>query len=331
MMSPTHTLMLAEAGAHGLTAASRAALGGAQPLQPLTVLVVGPDEEAVLRAAAEAAALEGVQRVLRLEPAPPAGAAEALAHALVQGVRTLGATHLVAASTLLGRSVLPYAAGLLEVAPLSEVIGVIDASTFERPIHAGSGIARLRSEEPVQVLTLRASAFSAPARRGANEAAPIEPVAWVGPVPAAASHLPASEPTGEAQVPLVGARAVVSGGRGVGSPEGYERLRPLARALGAALGASRAAVDSGFADASRQVGQTGQSVAPELYVALGISGAIQHWAGMKDSRLIVAVNTDAEAPIFQFADIGLVADLFTALPTLEQGLPASAGLGREAS
>jgi electron transfer flavoprotein alpha subunit len=239
---------------------------------------------------------------------------------LVHGLRELQATHLVAASTLLGRSVLPRAAALLDLMPLSEIVAIVDAHTFERPVHAGAAIARLRSDDPVHVIGLRGSAFAPPATR-AGAPAPIERINWPAHTVASATVVERRVQAGEGLPSLSGARIVVSGGRGVGSAEGYAQLQPLARSLGAALGASRAAVDSGFAEASQQVGQTGQSVAPDLYLAMGISGAVQHWAGMKDSKLIVAVNKDPEAPIFQFADLGLVADLFEVLPELEAGLP----------
>lgn len=313
------TLCLVECSAAGLTDAGRSVLGGAAALAPLTVLLVGEGLEA---AAEQSARLEGVARVL-LPPAAPAGgwSAETLAALLVHGLHELQATHLVAASTLLGRSVLPRVAALLDVMPLSEIVAIVDSHTFERPVHAGAAIARLRSEDRVHVLGLRGSAFAPPATR-ADAPAPIERVGWPASATSSATVLERRVQADDGLPSLSGARIVVSGGRGVGSAEGYARLQPLARSLGAALGASRAAVDSGFAEASQQVGQTGQSVAPDLYLAMGISGAVQHWAGMKDSKLIVAVNKDHEAPIFQFADLGLVADLFEVLPVLESGLPA---------
>ncbi len=314
-------LCLVECGPAGLTTAGLATLGGAAPLGPLTVLLAG---EGAAAAAPQAAGLARVARVLVPSFTAAGWTAEPLAAALVHGVQTLGATHLVAASTLLGRSALPRAAALLDVMALSEVVAVIDGDTFERPVHAGAGIARLRLSGPVRVIGLRASAF-APAACRDDAPAPVEAIDWPTDVPAAARFMAHRPAVTDGLPPLAGARVVVAGGRGVGSAEGYARLLPLARQIGAAMGASRAAVDSGFAQASQQVGQTGQSVAPDLYLAFGISGAVQHWAGMKDSRCIVAINKDAEAPIFQFADHGLVADLFEALPELQAHWPRRRG------
>lgn len=314
------TLVLVEGGPAGLTAPALAALGGAAALGPLTV-VVAADGEHAAAAAAHAAALAPVARVLVPRPQAAGGwTAEPLAAALLHGVHALRASHLVAASTLLGRSALPRVAARLDAMAVSEVVAIVDARTYERPVHAGAAIARVRCDDPVQVITLRASAYQPPPTRD-GAAAPVESVDWPQDAPAAAALMQRRPTASDGLPPLSAARVVVSGGRGVGSAEGYARLQPLARRLGAALGASRAAVDSGYAPASHQVGQTGQSVAPDLYVALGISGAVQHWAGMKDSRRIVAVNTDPEAPIFQFADVGLVADLFDVLPDLEAALP----------
>lgn len=318
-------LCLAECGPSGVLAPSLAALGGAAALAPLVVLVAG---DGAAEAALQAARLPGVVRVLVPAQAPAGAgwAAEPLAALLVHGVQALPATHLVAASTLLGRSVLPRAAALLDVMAVSEVVAIVDAGTYERPVHAGAALARVQPAGPVHVLGLRASAYAPPQPR-AGPPAPVETIDWPFDTPASATVLERRPAASDGLPRLSGARVVVSGGRGVGSAEGYARLQPLARRLHAALGASRAAVDSGFAQASQQVGQTGQSVAPDLYLAFGISGAVQHWAGMKDSRCIVAVNKDPEAPIFQFADLGLVADLFDVLPELEAGLPPTPGAG----
>jgi electron transfer flavoprotein alpha subunit len=311
-------LILAECAGGELSAASRAAIGGAAPLAPLTVLVCG---QAAAAAAQQAAGLHDVAAVYVLEVAA-AGAmprSEALAPLLVRLVRQLQSSHLVAAATHYARAVLPRAAALLDVMPLSEIVGIVDAATFVRPVHAGAGLMTLRSNDPCKVLTLRASAFM-PARAGGAAAVAVESLsldAVAGPV---AELVEVLRPSADGLPELGSARVVVSGGRGVGSAEGFARLQSLARLLGAALGASRAAVDAGYAPADSQVGQTGKSVAPDLYIACGISGAVQHLAGMKDAKVIVAINKDAEAPIFEVADFGLVGDLFEILPQLEAAI-----------
>jgi electron transfer flavoprotein alpha subunit len=315
-------LILAECAGGELSAASRAAIGGAAPLAPLTVLVCGDGAPA---AAQQAANLSHVGHVLVLEVASAGSSAsalprsEALAPLLVQQVRQFGSTHLVAAGTQYARAVLPRAAALLDVMPLSEVVRIVDESTFVRPVHAGAGLMTLRSNDACKVLTLRASAF-VPASAGAAAAAAIESLNLGDVTGPAAELIEVMRPSSDGLPELGGARIVLSGGRGVGSAEGYARLQSLARLLGASLGASRAAVDAGFAPANAQVGQTGKSVAPDLYIACGISGAVQHLAGMKDAKCIVAINSDKDAPIFEVADFGLVADLFEALPQLEAEL-----------
>jgi electron transfer flavoprotein alpha subunit len=240
---------------------------------------------------------------------------------LVEQRAQLGCTHIVAAGNAWTRSVLPRVAALLDVMALSEVVTIEDRTTYVRPVHAGSALMTLRLEDPVQILTVRSSAFEAP-HAHARAPAPVQAVVLRSTNERSASLLERRPSRQDGDIELVGARIVVSGGRGMGSAEGFERLRALARVLGAALGASRAAVDAGFAAADAQVGQTGKCVAPDLYIAIGISGAVQHWAGMKDSKVIVAINKDPEAPIFQFADYGLVADLFEVLPMLQQSIAA---------
>ncbi|MCA0242351.1 MAG: electron transfer flavoprotein subunit alpha/FixB family protein [Proteobacteria bacterium] len=294
-----------------------AALGAAQALGPLQVLACGPGAAA---AAAGLALLPQVQRVLVLE-APALPRAEAMAPWLAQQCAARGCTHLVATALAWPRALLPRTAALLDLMAVTEVVKIVDADTFVRPVHAGAALTTLRVPDALRILTVRASAFEPPQPQ-VREPAPVEAVA---PPPAesrSASALQRQLPQADGSVALIGARVVVSGGRGTGSAAGFDQLRPLAQALGAAVGASRAAVDAGYAPADRQVGQTGKSVAPELYFALGISGAVQHWAGMKDSKVIVAVNKDPEAPIFQFADYGLVADLFEVLPALQSGIAA---------
>jgi electron transfer flavoprotein alpha subunit len=233
----------------------------------------------------------------------------------------LGSTHILAAANAWTRGVISRVAALLDVMALSEIVRIIDDRTFVRPVHAGAALMTLRSEERVHLLTVRSSAFEPPVPH-AEAPAPIQALSAEQSDERSTSLLERMQPQQDGAVELIGARVVISGGRGTGSAEGFERLRPLANLLGAALGASRAAVDAGFASADSQVGQTGKSVAPELYIALGISGAVQHWAGMKDSKVIVAINKDPDAPIFQFADYGLVGDLFEILPRLQDVIAA---------
>lgn len=288
------------------------AVAAAAPLGPVTVLLVGAGAAA---AGAAAACLQGVARVLCvgeqvIDPPP-----ESLAPMLADQVRALAASHLVAAATPLSRATLPRLCAQLDVMQLSEVVAIEGPDTFVRPIYAGSALATLKSTDALKVLTVRVSAFPAAGVQPPAAAAVADAVA----PPPVAERL-AHHPRATTETDLADARVVVSGGRGMGSAAQYDLLRPLARTLNAALGASRAAVDAGYAPPERQVGQTGRIVAPEVYIAFGISGAVQHLAGMKDSRTIVAVNKDPEAPIFQVADIGLVADLFEVLPVLEQAL-----------
>jgi electron transfer flavoprotein alpha subunit len=261
-------------------------------------------------AAAEAATLEGVTAVLCVED-------PALGHRLAEPVAALIAslaadfTHIVAPATTHGKNVMPRVAALLDVMVVSDVSGIVDVETFERSVYAGNAIQTVRSTDPIKVLTVRASAF---APVGPGGGAPVEN--RVAPVDAGLSRWIADKIEASKRPDLASAKIIVSGGRGVGSQQNFAVVEALADRLGAAVGASRAAVDAGFAPNDWQVGQTGKIVAPELYVAVGISGAIQHLAGMKDSKIIVAINKDEEAPIFQVADYGLVADLFSAVPEL---------------
>ena len=286
--------------ANAVTAAAK--LGG-----EVHVLVAGD----ACRAAAEAVAkLAGVAKVLLCEaPHYAAGLPENLAALVVPLAR--GYTHVVAAAGAMTRSGLPRVAALLDVAMVSEIVAVESPDTFVRPIYAGSAFATVKSADAIKVLTVRATGF---------EAAPATGSAAVEALPAGPdtgrSRLAGRELTKSERPELAGARRVVAGGRGLGSAENFKLLEALADKLGAAIGASRAAVDSGYVSNDTQVGQTGKIVAPELYVAVGISGAIQHLAGMKDSKVIVAINKDPEAPIFQVADYGLAQDLFQALPEL---------------
>jgi electron transfer flavoprotein alpha subunit len=278
----------------------------------VTVLVAGHDAAG---AAAAAARVPGVARVLHADaPHYAEQLAEDLA-ALVTGIAA-GFQQIIAPATVFGRNVLPRVAALLDVAQISDVIAIDSADTFVRPIYAGNALARVQSIDPVKVLTVRPTAFDAAPGDGGTAA--IEPLA-AGPALGLTSFA-GRELTVSARPELADARVVISGGRGLQSSENFRLLEALADKLGAAIGASRAAVDSGFVPNDYQVGQTGKIVAPQLYIAVGISGAIQHLAGMKDSKVIVAINKDADAPIFQVADYGLVADLFQVIPELTQAL-----------
>ena len=301
-------LLIAEVNGGDLALdATAKALSAAKKLGPVTVLVAGAGVDA---AATAAAGLDGVARVLKADD-------PAYAHALAEPLSDLvlslagGVTHIVAPSTAAAKNALPRIAALLDVMILSDVTGVVDADTFERPIYAGNAIQTVKSADRVKVLTVRTASFEA---AGAGGSAPVEAASSAGDKGLSAwveDKVAASD-----RPELTSARIVVSGGRGVGSEDDFAIVTALADKLGAAVGASRAAVDSGYAPNDWQVGQTGKVVAPQLYIAVGISGAIQHLAGMKDSKVIVAINKDEEAPIFQIADYGLVADLFTAVPEL---------------
>ncbi len=300
-----------EAGAIKLP--SRAAIAAATQLGvEVHVLVVGGD---VAAAAAAAASIAGVAKVHTAEGALYAHAlAEPLA-ALIVGLAG-DHTHILAAATATGKNVLPRVAALLDVQPISDIVAVEGADTFVRPIYAGNALATVRSSDATRVITVRASAFDpAPAEGGTATIEAVTPAADPG-----LSRFVSAELSRSERPELAAARVVISGGRGMGSGENFSLLDPIADRLGAAVGASRAAVDSGFVPNDYQVGQTGKIVAPELYLAVGISGAIQHLAGMKDSKVIVAINKDADAPIFQVADYGLVGDLFAVLPELDAAL-----------
>ncbi len=224
-------------------------------------------------------------------------------------------SHIVTASTTTGKDIMPRVAALLDVAQISDIISVESADTFTRPIYAGNAIATVQSSDATKVVTVRSTGFDAAELSGSAEIASIDDVTAVG-----TSTVVGRELTVSARPDLSSADMVVSGGRGVGSAENFKIIESLADKLGAAVGASRAAVDAGYMPNDYQVGQTGKVVAPNLYIAVGISGAIQHLAGMKDSKVIVAINKDEEAPIFQVADFGLVADLFDAVPELVEAL-----------
>ena len=276
------------------------------------VLVTGAGVQAVAQQAAQAA---GVAKVL-VADAPVL--AEGLAENVAAQVLALaqGYSHILFAATANGKNVAPRVAAKLDVAQISDIIAVDSADTFERPIYAGNAIATVQSADPIKVITVRTTGFDPVAATGGQAAVEaVDAVADSG-----LSSFVGREVAKSDRPELAGATRVVSGGRGLGSAENFKLLDPLADKLGAAIGASRAAVDAGYAPNDWQVGQTGKIVAPQLYVAVGISGAIQHLAGMKDSKVIVAINKDAEAPIFGVADYGLVADLFQAVPELAGAL-----------
>ena len=301
-------LLIAEVNGGELSVDSTAkALTAAKQMGEVTVLCVGSD----CASAAEASAkLDGVSKVLCTQN-------DAYGHDLAEPVAALivslasDYSHIVAPSTSASKNILPRVAALLDVMVISEVTAVIDADTFERPIYAGNAIQTVKSTDTTKVATIRTSTFDATGEGGAASVTSIDAAgdpglsSWV------------EDKVAESDRPeLTSAGVVVSGGRGVGSQDDFKIIEDLADTLGAAVGASRAAVDSGYAPNDWQVGQTGKVVAPDLYVAVGISGAIQHLAGMKDSKVIVAINKDEEAPIFQVADFGLVGDLFDVVPQL---------------
>ena len=273
------------------------------------VLVAGSDCAAAAQAAAK---IDGVEKVRVADATHYVDqTAENVAALVIANAD--GYTHILAAATTFGKNMLPRVAALLDVAQISDIVAVKSADTFVRPIYAGNALATVRSRDAVKVITVRSTGFDAagPGRRRDSRI-----VASAGP-DLGLSKLTSRELTKSERPELGDAKIIVSGGRGSGNGENYHRLLdPLADKLGAALGASRAAVDAGFVPNDYQVGQTGKIVAPDLYIAVGISGAIQHLAGMKDSKVIVAINKDGDAPIFQVADYGLVADLFEALPEL---------------
>ena len=275
------------------------------------LLVAGENCE---NAVSAAAAIAGVTKVLVAD-------SSAYGHQLAENVAALVAeigkdySHILAAATTTGKNMLPRVAALLDVAQLSDVIAIESADTFVRPIYAGNAIATVQSTDAIKVLTVRGSAFAAAAEGNQAEVEKLDIIKNLQ-----VSSFIGEELTKSARPDLTAAKVIISGGRGMQNGENFAMLNGIADKLNAAIGASRAAVDAGFVPNDMQVGQTGKIVAPDLYIAVGISGAIQHLAGMKDSKVIVAINKDAEAPIFQVADYGLVADLFTVLPELEQQL-----------
>lgn len=289
------------------TVAAAQAIGG-----DITVLVAGAGCNDV---ANEAAKVAGVNKVLQADNA-------VYEHQLAENVALLvaelgkGYAHVLAPATTSGKNLMPRVAALLDVAQISDIMAVESADTFKRPIYAGNIIATVQSADAIKVITVRTTGFDPVAAEGGSAT-----VEAVDSAHDAGTSSFVSEEVAESDRPdLTSARIVISGGRGMQNGENFKLIEAVADKLGAAMGASRAAVDAGFVPNDMQVGQTGKIVAPDLYIAVGISGAIQHLAGMKDSKVIVAINKDEDAPIFQVADYGLVADLFTALPELEQAL-----------
>tara|TARA_B100000768_G_scaffold8052_2_gene8531 strand:- start:8361 stop:9290 length:930 start_codon:yes stop_codon:yes gene_type:complete len=305
-------LLIAEVNGNELSVDSTAkALTAAKQLGDVTVLCVG---SGCSDAAEAAAKLDGVSGVLCAQD-------EAYGHDLAEPVAALivslssNYSHIIAPSTSASKNIMPRVAALLDVMIISEVTAVVDADTFERPIYAGNAIQTVKSVDAIKVATIRTSTFDAAGEGGSASVTSINAVADPGLSVWVEDKVAASD-----RPELTSAGIVVSGGRGVGSEDDFKIVEALADKLGAAVGASRAAVDSGYAPNDWQVGQTGKVVAPNLYVAVGISGAIQHLAGMKDSKVIVAINKDEEAPIFQVADFGLVGDLFDIVPQLTEKL-----------
>ncbi len=291
--------------------ATAKAVTAAKQIGDVTVLCAGSSAAAAGEAAAK---IDGVSKVIVAEDA-------SLGHRLAESTAALIVSmagdydHIVAPATTDAKNVMPRVAALLDVMIISDASGVVDADTFERPIYAGNAVQTVKSSDAKKVITFRTSTFDAAGTGGSASIETISAVADPGLSSWLEDHVAASD-----RPELTSAGVVVSGGRGVGSEEDFALIEKLADKLGAAVGASRAAVDSGYAPNDWQVGQTGKVVAPQLYVAIGISGAIQHLAGMKDSKIIVAINKDEEAPIFQVADFGLVADLFEAVPELIEKL-----------
>ncbi|MCI4665583.1 MAG: FAD-binding protein [Neomegalonema sp.] len=311
-------LVLVEHDGAALNEATAKAVAAAKLMGgDIHLLCVGDGCGAIAEAAAK---LDGVAKVLHADDA-------AYANRLAEPIAALiasqagGYDHLVAPATASGKNIMARLAGLLDVMLISDISGVEGPDVFERPIYAGNALATVKSSDAKKVVTVRTASFQAV---GADGSAPVEALSATAET--GLSEFVGEEKSEADRPQLTSAKIIVSGGRALGSEENFALIEKLADRLGAAVGASRAAVDSGYAPNDYQVGQTGKVVAPDLYIAVGISGAIQHLAGMKDSRVIVAINKDEEAPIFQVADYGLVADLFTALPELEEEL-TKAGVG----
>jgi electron transfer flavoprotein alpha subunit len=307
------TLVIAEHDNQSVKSSTLHTVAAAQKIGgDITVLVAGNGADGAAKAAA---AIAGVSKVLHADGAQYAEQVAENVASLVTGLAG-GYDHILAPATAFGKNVAPRIAALLDVAQVSDITSVVSPDTFVRPIYAGNAMATVQSKDAKKVVTVRSTGFDAVAATGGSAA--VEKIG--AGADAGTTTVLGRELTKSDRPELTAARAVVSGGRGMGSAENFKLLEPLADKLNAAMGASRAAVDAGFAPNDWQVGQTGKIVAPDLYVAVGISGAIQHLAGMKDSRIIVAVNKDEEAPIFQVADYGIVGDLFQVLPEIAKEL-----------
>ncbi|KPF80794.1 electron transfer flavoprotein subunit beta, partial [alpha proteobacterium AAP38] len=308
-------LVVAEPSTGAVKKPTLTTLGAAAKIGGQThVLVAGSGVGEAAKAAASAA---GVAKALVADGAEYANPlAENFAPLVVAAVKAGGYSHVLFTATTFGKNLAPRVSALLDVQQISEISGVIDADTFERPIYAGNAIATVKSSDAIKVITVRGTAFEAAAETGGAGA--VEALSATG--EAGLSSFVSAELTKSERPELTSARVIVSGGRGMQSGDNFPMLDKLADKLGAAVGASRAAVDAGFVPNDYQVGQTGKIVAPELYIAVGISGAIQHLAGMKDSKVIVAINKDEEAPMFQVADYGIVGDLFKIVPELTEAL-----------
>ncbi|MBV8737912.1 MAG: FAD-binding protein [Alphaproteobacteria bacterium] len=307
-------LVVAEHDNHALKPATLNVLAAAKEIarNEVDIIVAGKDCRGVAAAAAQ---VPGVRRVLLAEDAAyEHGLAENLAPLVVKLAENY--SHVLAPATSAGKNLMPRVAALLDVMQISDISAVVAPDTFVRPIYAGNALATVQSKDPIKVITVRGTAF--PPGEATGGSAPIETVAATG--EAGLSQFVRAELSKSERPELTSARIIISGGRGMQSGDNFHLLEKVADRLGAAVGASRAAVDAGFVPNDYQVGQTGKIVAPELYIAVGISGAIQHLAGMKDSKVIVAINKDEEAPIFQIADYGLVGDLFKILPELADEL-----------
>ena len=305
-------LVIAEHDNAELKPATLNTVAAAAQLGDVDILVAGENCNAVANTAAKIA---GVGRVLKADAsALKTGLAENVAPLIVQ--LSSGYSHILAPATTNGKNIMPRVAALLDVAQISEITSVVSADTFVRPIYAGNAMATVQSADAIKIITVRTTGFDAAPAEGGSAA--LEDVSNI--TDAALSSFAGQELTVSERPELTSAKVVISGGRGMQSGENFPMLEKIADKLGAAVGASRAAVDAGFVPNDYQVGQTGKVVAPDLYIAVGISGAIQHLAGMKDSKVIVAINKDEEAPIFQVADYGLVADLFEAVPDLSAEL-----------
>jgi electron transfer flavoprotein alpha subunit len=308
------TLVIAEHNNSALQASTLNTIAAAKSVgNDIHVLVAGSNASSV---AEQAAKVEGVAKVLHVDhPALEHALAETLANVVTKVAE--GYSHIFAPATTFGKNFLPRVAAKLDVQMISDIIAVESEDTFKRPIYAGNAIATVQTTDPVKVVTVRATAFDPVQAEGGS--AVVETLDF-GDSEFTKATFVSQELTQSERPELTSARVIISGGRGMQSGENFHMLEEIADKLGAAVGASRAAVDAGFVPNDYQVGQTGKIVAPELYIAVGISGAIQHLAGMKDSKVIVAINKDEEAPIFQVADYGLVADLFKALPELKEAL-----------